>query len=197
MYMNIRVLIRALLLLLSFLSLGAAAGQTKLAVYVLAKDAKFIGDYTGGAQVTIKHRDSGEILAQGLTTGGIGNTDKIMKTTTASQKIDKSAAFFLADLTVDVATPVIIEAKGPMDYLQSVHQVSVSSWVYPDQMARPVVIEMPGYIVEGEYTQVTSKCEFRASERFQFKAHWCRKGRPFQTDGTMKWNRSEAPFGWV
>ncbi|MCJ8273414.1 MAG: hypothetical protein MJK04_28935 [Psychrosphaera sp.] len=52
-------------------------------------------------------------------------------------------------------------------------------------------------LVLARYTQVTSKCRFRAFERFQFKAHWCRKGRPFQTNGTMKWNRSEAPFGWV
>lgn len=148
MYMNFRNCIIALLLLLP---LGVMARQTKLAVYVLAQDAKFIGDYTGGAQVTIKHRDNGIILAQGLTTGGTGNTDRIMNTETASLKIDKSSAFLLADLSVDVATPVIIEAKGPMGYLGSVQQVSVSSWVYPDQMAWPVVIEIPGYIIEGDY----------------------------------------------
>ncbi len=165
--------------ILLLLPLSSMAGQTKLAVYVLAQDAKFIGDYTGGALVTIKHRDSGEILAQGLTTGGTGNTDKIMNTTTNSLKIDKSSAFFLADLSIDVATPVVIEATGPMDYLNSAQQVSVSSWIYPDQMARPVVIELPGYIVEGDY-QLDNKNQLSISAKVRMlcgcklspQGHW-------------------------
>jgi hypothetical protein len=176
MYINFRHRIIALLLLLP---LGVMAGQTKLAVYVLAQDAKFIGDYTGGAQVTIKHRDNGIILAQGLTTGGTGNTDKIMNTKPASQKIDKSSAFYLADLSVDVATPVIIEAKGPMAYLHSLQQVSVSSWLYPDQMARPVVIVIPGYIVEGDYRldsenqlSISAKVRMLCGCKLSPQGHW-------------------------
>lgn len=147
-HINLFTFITALLLLLP---LNLMAGQSKLAVYVLAKDAKFIGDYTGGAEVTITHRETGQILAQGITTGSTGDTKKIMNTTIASQKIDKSSAFYLADLTIDIPTPIEIEVRGPMNYLQSMHHTSLSTWIFPDQKIRPVVIEVPGYIVEGDY----------------------------------------------
>ena len=57
--------------LLSLFSLGSAqiaiAEPTEITVRVMAKDSKFIGTETGGAQVTLRDADSGEVLAQGLT----------------------------------------------------------------------------------------------------------------------------------
>lgn len=131
-----------------------ASSMGKLAVYVLAQDAKFIGDYTGGAQVTVYHSDSRAILAQGITQGGTGNTKRIMESNHLSAKIDKEAAFFLADVSVDKPTPVTIEVKGPLKYPQSVKQLSISAMVYPDRPVHPVVIPLPGYIVEGTLQSV-------------------------------------------
>ena len=39
----------------------------------------------------------------------------------------------------------------------------------------------------GEYIpKLLGNAKFRASERFQFKAHWCRNGVPFQISATQK-----------
>ena len=56
----------------------AKAEPTDIIIRVLAKDAKFIGMETGGAKVILRDADTGEILAQGVTSGGTGNTPKIM-----------------------------------------------------------------------------------------------------------------------
>ncbi|MBT5659166.1 MAG: hypothetical protein HOJ02_03315, partial [Rhodospirillaceae bacterium] len=52
----------------------ASAEPTRLTVRVMAKDAKFIGTSIGGARITIRDVDTGELLAQGVTEGSTGNT---------------------------------------------------------------------------------------------------------------------------
>ena len=58
---------------------SAQSQETKVIVRAKAKDAKFIGSSIGGAYVAIKDAQNGRILAEGLTSGGTGNTNKIMK----------------------------------------------------------------------------------------------------------------------
>src|SRR6476620_132988 len=57
-----------------------AAIPTTITVRVIAKGGKFLGDDIGGAQVTIRDAQTGELLASGTTQGGSGNTAEIMQT---------------------------------------------------------------------------------------------------------------------
>jgi hypothetical protein len=67
---------------------------TDIVVRVMAKDAKFIATETGGAHVTLRDADTGEVLAQGRTAGGTGNTPRIMTEGRARRRVlsdDKAA----------------------------------------------------------------------------------------------------------
>ena len=48
----------------------AIAEPTQVTVRVISRDAKFVGDGTGGARVTLRAAASGRVLASGTTTGG-------------------------------------------------------------------------------------------------------------------------------
>ena len=58
---------------------GAQAEPTEIVVRVLSRDAKFIGSSMGGAQVTLRDVKSGDVLAEGQTSGGTGDTGLLMK----------------------------------------------------------------------------------------------------------------------
>lgn len=55
------------------------AVPTRVVVRALSNDAKIIQDPVGGARITIRDAETGEVLAQGLQTGDSGSTDKIMR----------------------------------------------------------------------------------------------------------------------
>lgn len=52
--------------------------ETRVDVRVRTKDAKFLGTSMGGALITIRNTDTGELLATGVTAGTTGNTATIM-----------------------------------------------------------------------------------------------------------------------
>tara|TARA_R110002096_G_scaffold238867_3_gene430442 strand:- start:81 stop:371 length:291 start_codon:yes stop_codon:yes gene_type:complete len=60
------------------MAFGIQAVDTTIVVRVLAKDAKFIGTSMGGAEVIIRDANTQEILAEGVTAGGTGDTGLIM-----------------------------------------------------------------------------------------------------------------------
>jgi hypothetical protein len=128
------------------------AEPTEIVVRVLAKDAKFIGTETGGAQITLRDADTGEVLAQGLTSGGTGNTAKIMADGHARRSVlsDDQAAKFTA--TIDLQRPrrITATAIGPMILKDQAMTVSSTQWVLP---GKPVnagdgwVLELPGFAI--------------------------------------------------
>ena len=129
---------------------AARAEPTEIVVRVTAKDAKFVGNETGGAQITVRDADTGEVLAKGLTQGGTGPTAKIMKDSHARRDVlsdDMSAKF---STTLDLKRPRRIEviARGPMASKDAAATVSSTQWVLP---GKPVnggdgwVLELPGF----------------------------------------------------
>ena len=70
----------------------------------------------GGAQVTLRDANSGEVLAQGLTSGGTGNTAKIMTDGHARRDTlsDGTAAKFSATLDLQRPRLITVTATGPM-----------------------------------------------------------------------------------
>jgi len=105
-----------MIVLMTFLLAGVSEGtQTKITVRAKARDGKFIGSTMAGALVIIKDSETGEILAKGFTTGGTGNTQKIMlePVRRGVTVTDDSAAKF--ETTIDLSEPkfVTIEIFAP------------------------------------------------------------------------------------
>jgi len=81
---------------------------------VLAKDAKFIGTGMGGVRVTITDAVSGELLAQGITEGGVGDTERIIEQPRKRgvPLATEDAAAFHA--TIDIDRPRRVEVLPPL-----------------------------------------------------------------------------------
>lgn len=132
---------------------------TPLAIYVIAKGGKYLGNDISGATVTVRHTITQELLATGLVQGGSGDLWHLMiesrpRTTPLPTK---GASVFIAEISSNDNTPipVTIEATGPGAGLQSVARVSTQQWIVPgliDNAGNPIVytstLELPGLIVQ-------------------------------------------------
>jgi len=139
-------------LLLVICASAAIAAPTEIVIRVIAKDAKFIGhDDTGGVQITLRDADTGELLAQGVTTGGNGRTAKIMTDGHARRDtLSEGAAKFSATLDLQRPRRIQVTATGPMLPKGAAMTVTSTQWVLP---GKPVnggdgwVLEMPGFAI--------------------------------------------------
>ncbi len=149
--MNVKSMIFGLFIVV-MAATSALAIPTQITVRVKAKDAKFVGTSMGGVLITLRDVQTGELLAKGYTSGGTGNTVKIMNTplSRGAAISDESAAKFTA--TIDIAEPTNVEvtAYGPSAGLQSASRVSATQWVVPGKNiieGDAWLLEMPGFIV--------------------------------------------------
>ena len=131
---------------------AANAEPTDIVIRVLAKDAKFIGTEMGGARIVLRDADTGEILAQGMTAGGTGNTPKIMANGHARRESlsDDASAKFMATLDIQRPRKITATATGPMMLNDGAITVSSTQWVVP---GKPIaggdgwVLELPGFAI--------------------------------------------------
>ena len=131
---------------------AALAEPTDIVVRVMAKDAKFVGTETGGAQITLRNADTGEILAQGLTAGGTGNTPKIMTDGHARRDTlsDENSAKFATTLDIQRPTRITATAIGPMILKDAAMTASSTQWVLPGKSITGGdgwVLELPGFAI--------------------------------------------------
>jgi hypothetical protein len=146
-----RIPILAAAVLLSIPAVGAE--ETRITVRILSKDAKFIGTSMGGARVVIRDVESGEILAQGLTRGGTGDTDLIMREDWQRHRpiSSEGAAAFTAVIDLDEPRRLEVSAYGPLGQLQSANRVSATQWVVPGkhiEQGDAWLLVMPGFSVD-------------------------------------------------
>lgn len=132
---------------------GAAAEPTPVSVYVLSRDAKFVGSSMGGVQVTLQNARTGEVLAQGITAGGTGDTDRIMRRPRehGDSLITPDAAHFAATLDLAAPTPVRLTVHGPLGYPDDANTVSATQWLLPGRALTERaswVVELPGLVVD-------------------------------------------------
>jgi hypothetical protein len=147
---------KSILLGLSIILLAvtsALAVPTHIIVRVKTKDAKFLGTSMGGALITIKDVHTGEVLAQGRTAGGTGDTTRIMKTPVARGVpiSDETAAEFSATLDLDEPRLIEVTAYGPLADLKAANRVSATQWVVPGKHITAGdgwVLELPGFVVD-------------------------------------------------
>jgi hypothetical protein len=124
------------------------AQETSVMIRVKAKDAKFIGTSMGGAKVIVRDEGTGNILAEGFTEGGTGDTDVLMKNpiTRGSQLTDENTAGFLAKLNIEKPVFANVEAFAPGENrVKSTTQL----WIIPgkDIIGDGLVIEIPGFAI--------------------------------------------------
>jgi len=148
-YLN--CLICAVLLQFAAGPVPAKETPTEIVVRAKARDAKFIGTSIGGAMVRIRDADSGEILAEGLTRGGTGNTEIIMEQPRGRyDAIAEGAAGFEA--TLDISEPVFLTVQVLAPYIKKQARVlaQTQTWLVP---GKPIggdglVVEIPGMVVD-------------------------------------------------
>jgi len=138
---------------LAVMAASAWGVETKVTVCVVAKDAKFIGTSLGGALVTIRNADTGEVMATGVTAGSTGNTELLMKKpiTRRTPMADEKSAKFTATLDIDAPVRVEIAATGPLAQRQAANTVSVTQWILPGKdivAGNAVMLELPGFVVD-------------------------------------------------
>lgn len=141
----------ALALALLATPLAAAAAPTPVDVYVISRDAKFVGTGVGGVRVTITEAATGEVLAQGVTQGGTGDTDLIMgEREHGTSLITEDTAAFSTSLDLDHPARVRVTAYGPLDYPESAATVTATHWLLPGEPAADdgLILELPGLIVD-------------------------------------------------
>lgn len=136
---------------MSFSGILKAQESTAVTVRVKAKNAKFIGDETGGALVTIRNAENGKLLAKGVTKGSTGNTKKlvIQPKTRYGQLHTKGSAKFTAQLQLKRPTYVTISAVSTYRDVQEV-TVSTQMWLIPgrDITGDGIILTMPGFLVQ-------------------------------------------------
>jgi hypothetical protein len=136
------------------LAAGAAWAQpTHIVVHVKSKDAKFVGSSMGGVAITIRDHATGELLAQGVTAGGTGDTARLMKEPHERGKplSTPDAAQWKTTLDLKQPTKLEISAHGPLAQAQSANTVSLTTWVVPGKhldQGDGVLMELPGFIVD-------------------------------------------------
>ncbi len=146
----------ALALLLPLLAAAAARAAepvpTLLTVHVVAHDAKIIGDDAGGALVTVRDADTGDLLARGVQWGGTGSTERIMAEPHARGRAlytTEGAAVFTATLPLTAPTRVTVTATAPLGHEQALAAASKTLLLLPghDVTGDGVVLELNGLIV--------------------------------------------------
>jgi hypothetical protein len=131
----------------------AGAEPTRITVRVLSKDAKFLGTSMGGARVVIQDAGTDEILAQGITSGATGDTDKIMRQAWVrkSPLSTEGSAAFTAELDLEEPRQIRVSATGPLSQPQAVNTVSATQWVVPGkhiEQGDAFLLMLPGFALE-------------------------------------------------
>ncbi len=147
----------------------AHAEKTRVVVRAKSKDAKFIGTGMGGALVIIRDSDTGEIIAQGLTEGGTGDTTRIMLNPLQRGKSLSDADTARFEITVDIELPqlVDIEVHAPHAQMQSKVKSSTQAWLIPgkDMTGDGIVLEVPGFAVDILLPQAAETIRMQESKK--------------------------------
>ena len=153
--MRTLILLIASIFLILFCGTASAQIETPLTVRVLAKDAKWIGTSMGGVEISIRDQSNGELLAEGLTEGGTGNTDILVhndKSRYGKLSTPGSAAF---QTTLMLDHPVFAEIRATFRTAYGGRPIvkSQTQWLIPgkDMSGDGIVMEMPGFAMRIEH----------------------------------------------
>ena len=136
----------------TILCASAYAEPTEIVVRAISRDAKFIGDSMGGVRITLRDAQSGKILAEGVTSGGTGDTKRLTETAKRREALaTPEAAAFRATIDIDQPRLVQLEAYGPLGQPPSAITITSQQWILPGRHVREGngwMVEMPGFVVD-------------------------------------------------
>lgn len=131
---------------------SAEAVPTRLRVRAVAQDAHVIYDAVGGARITVRDADTGEVLAEGIQKGHSGDHERIMKTPRvrgATVYDTPGTAYF--ETVLELARPrrVEVTAEGPLAYPHAMQRASKTLLLVPGQdlVGEGLILTLHGYIV--------------------------------------------------
>ena len=130
----------------------ARAEATNITVRVIARNAQYVGDLVDGAFVTITDAASGEMMAQGNTSGAAGNPKRTVGTPRkrGEPMAAKGDAKFTATLDIDEPRYLQVTAYGPLNKRFSQNRASATQWIVPGKHLTGGdgwVLELPGLLV--------------------------------------------------
>ncbi len=159
-------ILTATVLFAGILSFGiAGAVPTKLVVRAKSRDAKFVGTSMGGARIVVKDTETGNVLAEGLTAGGTGNTQKIMVAPHVrfGKLTDSATAKFETVINIDEPRLVTIDVEAPYGFKPDTVKSSTQVWMIPGKhmTGDGVIVEVPGFSI---YTQTANEVKLTGSK---------------------------------
>ncbi|HET7234368.1 MAG TPA: hypothetical protein VFJ16_30420 [Longimicrobium sp.] len=154
--------------------------STPILVRVQAKGGKFLGPDAGYSQVTLRNAASGDVLAQGIASGGSGNLleafnpSATRQAVVTTQSTGAQSLLWLSAMpptlpaaaglrvSLDLAAPTLVQftAESLTNDKPNGHSVTQTMWVTPgaDLGAEPgVVLVIPGLIVNVLSTTVEER----------------------------------------
>lgn len=149
--------------------------NTQIAVRVIAKGGKFLGDDVGGAEVSIYNAQTGVLLKSGRTQGGSGdpNLMDIAINRTQTYPTDQASLFFTA---IPIAEPTLLKvtARGPVGGLQSANTVTATQWMIPGidiTGGDGLLLEIPGLLVQAMQPATHTNLTTAAEKKVDFVAN--------------------------
>ncbi len=172
------------------------AEPTELKVRAIAKGAKYVGTSMGGVRIIVSDAATGQILAQGVTHGTTGDTQRLMKAELLRRaaRSTPEAAAFATTLDLDEPRQVRITAQGPLGQPQAMAEVSTTVWIAPGLHVTggdAIELELPGFAVD--VIQPVAHEVVRAPGRVELLANvvmMC--GCPLEPGGL--WNSEQMRF---
>lgn len=130
----------------------AQTDLTRVLVRAVSHDAKVIGSNVGGARITVRDAESGEVLATGVQEGSTGDTRSIVlepRARGATVFDVEGTAGYTAELALDRPTRVEITAEGPLGTPHAAQRASKTLLVVPgvDVVGEGVILELNGFTV--------------------------------------------------
>jgi hypothetical protein len=127
--------------------------ETDVTVHAISKGAKFIGSSMDGARITIENLETGEVLAEGTTTGSTGNTNRIMRQKHGRNRVlsTDDTAKYTTTLSLDKPTRVRITAHGPLSNPEDANSASVTQTLLPGKDLTDgdgVRLQIRGFVVD-------------------------------------------------
>ncbi|OEK01817.1 hypothetical protein BFP97_09945 [Roseivirga sp. 4D4] len=148
--------------------------RTKIIVRTKAKDAKFIGTSMGGSMIVLRDALTDEVLAKGLTSGGTGDTDLIMKTShERNTDITTGAAFYEASLYLSKPQYITIQALSPLNHEEARIFAQTQVWMIPGKHmdGAGITLEIPGFVIDGLYPQTHQGFSLEKDKTVEIKAN--------------------------
>lgn len=129
-----------------------AQETTEVIVRAQSADAKFIGSSMGGARITITDAETGDILAEGVTQGSTGDTERLVMSPREryGQLSTEGAAKFEASLELEEPTFVTVSATAPLAQKQAAVTTGTQLWLIPgrDITGDGIILEIPGLAID-------------------------------------------------